>query len=49
MDGDTEAHLTAISCNEPPRGAKWSLRMLADKIVELEYLESLLHETVRRI
>ncbi len=50
MDDDTEAHLIAISCNEPPRGgAKWSLRMLADKMVELEYVESLSHETVRRV
>ncbi len=47
MDGDTEAHLIAISCDEPPRGfSKWSLRMLADKMVELEYVESLSHETV---
>jgi len=50
MDGDTEAHLIAISCNEPPKGfSKWSLRMLADKMVELEYVESLSHETVRRV
>ncbi len=50
MDDYTEAHLIAISCNEPPRGlSKWSLRMLADKMVELKYLESLSHETVRRV
>ncbi len=50
VDGDTEAHLIAISCNEPPKGfSKWSLRMLADKMVELEYVESLSHETVRRV
>ena len=50
MDGDAEAHLIAISCNEPPKGfSKWSLRMLADKMVELEYVESLSHETVRRV
>jgi hypothetical protein len=50
MDGDTEAYLIAISCNEPPKGfSKWSLRMLADKMVELEYVESLSHETVRRV
>ncbi len=50
MDGDTEAHVKAISCNEPLRGlSKWSLRMLADKMVELEYVESLSHETVRRV
>ena len=50
MDGDAEAHLIAISCSEPPKGfSKWSLRMLADKMVELEYAESLSHETVRRV
>ncbi len=48
VDGDTEAHLIAISCNEPPKGfSKWTLRMLADKMVELKYVESLSHETVR--
>lgn len=41
MDSDAEAHLIAISCNEPPKGfSKWSLRMLADKMVELEYVEN---------
>ncbi len=39
MDDDTEGHLIAISCNKRPRGfSKWSLRMLADKMVELEYV-----------
>ena len=37
-DGDFEAHLVALSCSEPPEGfARWSLRLLADKVVELEY------------
>lgn len=50
MDGDAEAHLIAISCSEAPKGfSKWSLRMLADKMVELEYVQSLSHETVRRV
>ncbi len=50
MDGDTEAHLIANSCNEPPRWfSQLSLRMLADKMVELEYVESLSHKTVRRV
>lgn len=48
MDGDNEAHLISIACSEAPKGfAKWSLRMLADKMVELNYVESLSHETVR--
>lgn len=49
-DGDFEAHLVAVSCSEPPEGfARWSLRLLADKVVELEYIDSISHETVRRI
>ena len=48
-DGDLEARLIALSCSEAPEGfARWSLRMLADKLVELEYIESISHETVRR-
>jgi hypothetical protein len=49
-DGDFEAHLIALSCSEPPEGfARWSLRLLADKVVELNYIDSISHETVRRI
>lgn len=48
-DGDFEAHLIALSCSEAPEGyARWSLRLLADKMVELKYVESISHETVRR-
>ncbi len=49
-DGDLEAHLIALSCGKPPKGfARWSLRLHADKVVELEYVESISHETVRSI
>ena len=49
IDGDLEAHLVAISCSEPPEGfSRWSLRMLADKVVELKYVDRISHETVRR-
>ena len=49
-DGDFEAHLVALSCTEPPEGfARWSLRLLADRVVELNYIDSISHETVRRI
>ncbi len=49
-DGDFEAHLVAVSCSEPPEGfARWSLRLLADKVVELDYIDRVSHETVRRI
>jgi len=49
-DGDFEAHLVALSCSEVPEGfARWSLRLLADKVVELGYIDSISHETVRRV
>ena len=49
-DGDVEAKLVALCCSEPPKGfAKWSLRLLADKMVELEYVESISHVTVRSV
>jgi DNA-binding MarR family transcriptional regulator len=50
VDGELEAHLIALSCSKPPEGfTRWSLRLLADKAVELEYIEQISHETVRRI
>ena len=50
IDGDLEAHLIAISCGSPPEGfSRWSLRMLADKVVELEYVDAISHETIRRV
>lgn len=49
-DGDFEAHLIALSCSDPPEGfERWSLRLLADKVVELHYIDSISHETIRRI
>lgn len=49
-DGDFEAHLIALSCSQAPKGyARWSLRMLADKMVALEYVGSISHETVRQV
>lgn len=49
VDGDLEAHLVALSCSEPPEGhLHWTLRLLADKAVELNYVENISYETVRR-
>ena len=49
-DGDFEAHLVALSCSDPPEGfSRWSLRLLADKVVELDYISSVSHETIRRV
>jgi transposase len=49
-DGDFEAHLVALSCSEPPEGfARWSLRLLADKVIELDYIDTISHEAIRRI
>lgn len=49
LNGEDEAHLVALTCGEPPPGrARWSLRLLADKMVELDYVNELSHETVRQ-
>ena len=49
VDGDMEAHLIALACGEPPKGyARWSLRLLADKLVELRIADGISYETVRR-
>jgi enolase len=49
-DGDFEAHLVALSCSDPPEGfSRWSLRLLAEKAVELDFIENISHETVRRV
>ena len=50
LDGNTEAHLIALRCSEPPAGyARWTLRLLSDKMLELEYAEHISHESVRQI
>jgi hypothetical protein len=42
--------VTALACSEPPEGhARWSLRLLADKLVELEHVDSISHKTVGEI
>jgi hypothetical protein len=49
-DGDVEAKLITLCCSQPPEGfAKWSLRLLADKMVELKYVDSISHVTVRSV
>jgi len=49
-DGEFEAHLIALSCSAPPEGfARWSLRLLADRAVELKYIDSVSYETIRRV
>lgn len=49
IDGDVEAHLIALACSEAPEGyTQWSLRLLAGKMVELGYVDSVSHEAVRR-
>ena len=50
LDGEQEAHLVALACGAPPDGeARWTLRLLAGRLVELEVVEAISHETVRRI
>ncbi len=49
LDGEAEARLLAIACSEPPEGAStWSVRLLADRMVELEIVDELSHMTVQR-
>lgn len=49
LDGEQEARLIALACSEPPEGqARWSLRLLADRLVELEVVEEVSYQTVRR-
>ncbi len=50
VDSECEAHLVALVCGAPPMGYKrWTLRLLADKLVEREYIDSISHETVRQV
>ncbi len=50
VDGDIEAKLISLCCSEPPEGfAKWSLRLLADKMVELRYIDYISHVTVGEV
>lgn len=49
IDGDAEAHLIASACSDPPEGrSRWTLKLLADKLVELEQVDSVSLETVRQ-
>lgn len=49
LDGRAEAHLVAIACSQPPEGrVKWTMQLLADRLVELEIVETVSDETVRR-
>ena len=49
MDGHHEAQLIALVCSDPPEGrSRWSLRLLADKLIELEVVDTVSYETVRR-
>ena len=49
-DGDFEAHLIASACSKAPEGhARWSLRLLADRVIELNYTDKISHESIRQI
>ena len=50
LDGVAEAHLVALTCREPPAGhERWTLRLLAEQMVVLEYVTAVSHETVRQV
>lgn len=49
LDGDAEAHLVALACQKPPEDrGRWTLRLPADRMVQLEYVEQVSYQTVRR-
>ena len=49
LDGDGEAHLIALACQKPPEGrSRWTLKWLADRMVQLEYVDQISYQTVRR-
>lgn len=48
LDGEAEAHLIALACSEAPDGKeRWTLRLLRDRMIQLEYVEDVSHETIR--
>ena len=50
LDGEQEARLVALTCSTPPQGyARWSLRLLADRVVQLKIIDRISHETVRQV
>ena len=50
ITGEVEAHLIALTCSDPPKGqASWTLRLLADRLVELQLLESISHVAVGKV
>ena len=50
LGGEEEAHLIALACSEPPEGrVRWTLRLLAERMVALEYVDTVSYETVRGV
>ena len=50
LDGEQEAHLIALACSSPPQGhTRWSLRLLADKVVRMRIVDTVSHETIRQV
>ncbi|RPI69800.1 MAG: IS630 family transposase [Geobacteraceae bacterium] len=50
VDGEQEAHMVVLACSAPPDGyARWSLRLLADRVVQMKIIDSISHETVRQV
>jgi hypothetical protein len=50
ITGEVEAHIVALACSEPPSGrSRWTVRLLAEKAVELHYVESLSHMSIARL
>jgi len=49
IDGEVTAHLIALACSKPPEGrTRWTLRLLADSMIELQYVDQISHEAIRQ-
>ena len=50
LNGEAEAHIIALACSEPPKGyARWTVRLIAEKAVELHYVDGISHMTIYRL
>lgn len=50
IDNRIQSNITMIACSDPPEGsARWTLNMIADKVVEMSLIESICHESIRRV
>ena len=49
LTGKQEAFTVALACSTPPEGRRWTMQLLADRLIELQQVEDVSHDTVRRV